>query len=792
MLDTSLTDSPKASARSARSRSEKLASAFPNASSQLLASAFELAYFIHPDTGTALRIATDALANLEFALQAQDKRLYYSPVGQFFSRQHSSLKLRNRVRVSDLHLLQRLVYIESEAHERDHEMSGRRGATREDLIIRFIKHVVKITIRRNSFYVALGFSRLLHSYSTPETMDIYNLLIQDPSRMKHDSYYRTCKKQLMRELKQRFGPALKTVTAARGEERFETEQDPASLAALARKALAMFTPWNTGCLIPESLDASEDSLSGLRFEGDDPDKEHPIEINRIHSIIEPVCYARIIKALGLQAPEQRLALPKFCAGEQEGDGRGGRANREQPPELSDEQISGALKELADRADRRKKTKAKMLLVVVDGIERARMAPTSGARAVLEVDESAEMIEVRARDEEGEARVGLHLLDYHDDETGEPRSYRVEMEGGQRLSLEMRVKRSGIGEVEGALISIEYEEAKLLATAKQYLRQMKEAGKRAGRLAEPSETPLDGLSPGFVIESGAAGTARQARDILSSRETAPVLLLPRGPSEGEGLIDRLMPGATPEALRVARSSKLLARLLTRDMLRAANMREARLKLSYLLIELAEQSHSRRDTRTFKEAGELLLSIPIEQARGAGLLFKSILDKKEGEIDRARGMLEGVIADPKALPYIKARGMSNLAASYYMRGDMTEAVRIYEESFLFHRTLSKPHPYSFLISLVEFAKMHAEMGNLELAVRMLMESLPLTEIMGQTRPHLKYLYLNNIAAQLMLLGKTAEAAHYIRPACFSPLASRYPEWRETAMEIKEASGKDPLER
>ena len=40
--------------------------------------------------------------------------------------------------------------------------------------------MVRITARRNSFYVTLGLSRLLYNYSTAETMELYNLIIQDP------------------------------------------------------------------------------------------------------------------------------------------------------------------------------------------------------------------------------------------------------------------------------------------------------------------------------------------------------------------------------------------------------------------------------------------------------------------------------------------------------------------------------------------------------------------------------------------------------------------------------------
>src|SRR5262249_35503046 len=47
-----------------------------------LARAFQLAYFIHGDRETALNIAAEALAKLEVAAAAQDKRLYYTPTGR--------------------------------------------------------------------------------------------------------------------------------------------------------------------------------------------------------------------------------------------------------------------------------------------------------------------------------------------------------------------------------------------------------------------------------------------------------------------------------------------------------------------------------------------------------------------------------------------------------------------------------------------------------------------------------------------------------------------------------------
>ena len=173
----------------------------------LLNKAFRLACFIQGDRAAALHIVADALAKLEVAAAAQRKRLYYRPAGRRWLRRAAGDRFRNNVSFNEPHLLQRLIYIEAEPYERAQEEQGRGSlpAGEEDLVIHFIKHLVRTTTKRNSFYVTLGLGRLLYSYTTAETMDIYNAVIQDPERVKDDYYYRSRKGVLMQELKGRFG-----------------------------------------------------------------------------------------------------------------------------------------------------------------------------------------------------------------------------------------------------------------------------------------------------------------------------------------------------------------------------------------------------------------------------------------------------------------------------------------------------------------------------------------------------------------------------------------------------------
>ncbi len=85
---------------------------------QLFADAFRLAHFIHAERSVALKIASSALAKLEVAATAQDKRLYYRPRNSPRGKRDD---FRTKVSLTERQLLQRLVYIESEPYEKETE-----------------------------------------------------------------------------------------------------------------------------------------------------------------------------------------------------------------------------------------------------------------------------------------------------------------------------------------------------------------------------------------------------------------------------------------------------------------------------------------------------------------------------------------------------------------------------------------------------------------------------------------------------------------------------------------------
>lgn len=410
------------------------------------ARAFELAYFIHGDRATALKIATEALARLEVALAAQDKRLYY----------RNPERHRTKVSVSELHLLQRLVYVTSEPLERQAEQAATTAAPgEEDMLVRFIKHLVQITIRRNSFYVTLGLSRLLYNYSTAETMNLYNVVVQDPDRVRDDYYYRSRKGKLMQEVKERFGDQLAVTRGARGEERFQTAERQDSYAALVRQSLETFTPWQTDCAIHDRVDPFAEEIALLAFSGDDPDQEHTVEVNRFHAVLHPDCFLRLIESLKLESPEARLAAPLFMTRDHDEDHTPPRRSR-RAPQLDAAELADVRNLLAEESARRKHALAGLLRIVVDGRERAQFDPRRAGSVNFAVDEDDELIEVRTARTEGDVLLAARLLT----DSALQSEHSITLEGGQKLSFTFAPTTDATGEMTGANVRVAYHETSL--------------------------------------------------------------------------------------------------------------------------------------------------------------------------------------------------------------------------------------------------------------------------------------------------------------------------------------------
>lgn len=430
---------------------------------EIIEKAFALAYFIQGNRAKALSIVLEALGKLEVASAAQVKRLYYVPTRRSLWQRAKRANHRTKVTLSDLHLLQRLIYVESEPYEKEREQMLE-SLDEEELIIHFIKYLVRISIKRNSFYVTLGISRLLHNYSTTETMEIYNVVVQDPERVKDDYYYRSRKARLIQEIKERFRDLVNVCRGPRGEERFQTQEAPEKFSELVAQCLSHFSPWQTPCLIPMSFNPTADEL--LTLSSANHDEEDKVEINRIHAVVHPDCYGQIARALKLEPPVNRLGIPRFILPNGKNDMNSPNKKRRRPtPALNSDEVESLKRRLVEQSGRRKTTHASLLAVVVDKVERARIDLRRSDSISFRIDDAAELVEVIALDKGDETLLATHLMSGEclSDITS-PAKSEIVLEGGQKLTFELSSEQSGLSGDNEIFIAVSYRETEWLRAA----------------------------------------------------------------------------------------------------------------------------------------------------------------------------------------------------------------------------------------------------------------------------------------------------------------------------------------
>ncbi len=368
-------------------------------SQDLLRKGFHLAHFIVSDRAAALRIVSDATSKLEVYRSQERKRIYW---------RHKYLKRKiTRVIRQDHDMLQWLIYFEAEKHEKQHEQAGL--STMDDLVIRYIKHLAQVTTPMSSFYVNIGFQRLLRNYSTAETRSIYELMT---NHFPGNEEYRKVKAALLSRLQTRFGNLLKTCQSNRGELRFEQYDRQENLADLVRRCVSEFTPWSTSQAC--SLAAP---LSQIRWpENSLPNKSgnrslDALETYRSHIFIHSPCFANLIKHLGLDFSCQRLSVPRFFLNANSDREGKPPASREPAPDLTEQERQTITGRLNRDALRRQQIYPEKLRILVDSREAAKMALSHESSVLYELQEAARLIEVWTADGDEDILLATHWIDY---------------------------------------------------------------------------------------------------------------------------------------------------------------------------------------------------------------------------------------------------------------------------------------------------------------------------------------------------------------------------------------------
>ena len=429
--------------------------------------AFELAYFIHVSKEVAFFVAEDALDELPLMLGNQEKnRKPADRLSGFWKWGERSRPIRQTVRLNESQMLQWLVYKQSESWERQSEAgSGLYLPTEEDMILRYLEHLVFLTLRRGSFYVTLAIGQLLHQFDRRETRLLYDILTQsDSARMKDMSYIGKQRLELLARICQRFNHMVHTVKIPGREKQLVMRPTSGPATSLVLECLRRFTPWDTACVLRPGFDVTD--IPGFYFQAESVD-EDPIEMDRIHTLLDPTCFARFVEGLSKYARQlpddnqdrgcsydslsERLMVPEFL----NFPGGSSRGDRFDAPTLTQADYVRLDRTLDARARRRRTFAPEHVSVYVDNVLAESFDSTRRNRVQFQIGPDAGVIEVRGRDDIGTLTLAILLVEFDQLQIGGSFKDSTVSKGGQKVEIQVTPIWDGAREPKGALVKVDY-------------------------------------------------------------------------------------------------------------------------------------------------------------------------------------------------------------------------------------------------------------------------------------------------------------------------------------------------
>jgi hypothetical protein len=424
--------------------------------------AFQLSYFLLADRRDARSVLYQAIARLYVSALAQRKRQAKRPKGEV----HKKLSLAPHP------LLQYLIYLCAEPYEFEQEQEHRSGAGAlavEDMIVRYIKHLMLLYLEHNSFYAAVGQSSVLFNLSTSQAGRLYEILVQASSahlETKGDYSVRDAKRELRRRLASRFERFVAVCDGTRREQLFVTMADAGAHSWLVKRCLHRLQPvqevgdgadyWH----LPSGFDPFAYDLAELQYDwrNGDPAAEPAAELRRMHVVTHPCCWSRLLRALRFNHSWRCLVLPEFILTSDDNPGR-------RPPDdrrtsaLTPDELAGLVGMLRSEARRRKGLFASGLSLSIDGSPCGSWSVDQSRVTRIRFGAGARVLSISAQDDEGEMLLAQHLLQFagaSDSQKAGPAI--ITLEGGQEFIFTVTPDYSDAGE--GFVVTVRFRETKL--------------------------------------------------------------------------------------------------------------------------------------------------------------------------------------------------------------------------------------------------------------------------------------------------------------------------------------------
>jgi hypothetical protein len=201
---------------------------------------------------------------------------------------------------------------------------------------------------------------------------------------------------------------------------------------------------------------------------------------------------------------------------------------------------------------------------------------------------------------------------------------------------------------------------------------------------------------------------------------------------------------------------------------ANYRE----LGNRIINRIKAAHAFRQIEQVRELSRMLINVPIKEYQLIAQFYLVWCKCRDYEYPTAT--LEKIIEQTRTY---KTKALFSRAAIEIYHGNLENALYFYGEAFKSHPTVSE---------YIDLSRSIAGLKSLEgfhdSALRDLEKLIPLIKY---AEPRLYYDFLNSYAVELGEVGRKDEARNVINHVVASPFIQAYPEWSETADELKEPS-------
>ena len=199
-----------------------------------------------------------------------------------------------------------------------------------------------------------------------------------------------------------------------------------------------------------------------------------------------------------------------------------------------------------------------------------------------------------------------------------------------------------------------------------------------------------------------------------------------------------------------------------------------QLGNRLIQLAERAHIFRQYEAVREYGQILANFPMKPYQAIGHYFLAVAanSKGNGDQDEAKRLFELVV--DTAPDVYKAKSIMSLGALAFHRGDF-DAAHEYLQQTLQREKLS----VAGLQAIRGISVLKSCVGDHAHAVKDLESILPFIKY---APAHIYFDLLNSYAVELGEVGRKDEARNIMRVVLASPFTQAYPEWRETAEDLK----------